>query len=181
MNNLTQKIEAVLFYKAEPVSSKKLAEILSASIEEINTSILELEGLLKERGVTLVKKEDEYMLGVSNEFSELIENLKKEELKKELSKSSLETLSIILYRNGATRSEIDFIRGVNSGFTLRALMVRDLIEKVNTKEDSRKYIYKPTMNLLAFMGVSKIEDLPNYTEINKNIENTLEDDTLTEN
>jgi len=98
----------------------------------------------------------------------------KEELNKELSKASLETLSIILYKNGVGRSLIDYIRGVNSSFTLRALSIRGLIEKSIDKEDSRRYIYKPTFELLSFMGVKSVEELPDYELVNKSIETAQE-------
>ena len=100
----------------------------------------------------------------------MIENLQKEELNKELSKASLETLSILLYKNGTTRAEIDYIRGVNSSFILRALSVRGLVEKTVDPNDNRRFVYKPSLNLLSFMGVKSIEEMPEFNDINKTIE-----------
>ena len=135
--NLEQKIEAILFFKGESVSRKKLAEILKVSQTEINEGIEKLKENLKDRGIVLIEKENELALGTAPELGKLIENLQKEELNKELSKASLETLSIVLYKNGVSRAEIDYIRGVNSSFTLRALSVRGLIEKeVDVKDGS---------------------------------------------
>jgi len=94
---------------------------------------------------------------------------KKEELNKDLSKASLETLSIILYKNGASRADIDYIRGVNSSFTLRAMAIRGLVEKTIDKKDSRRYIYKPSFELLSFMGVKSVEELPDYSEVSNSI------------
>lgn len=181
-NNLENKIEAILFFKNEPVSYIKLADFLSVSIDEIKEAVNNLKNSLKKRGIILIEKssknegdadfsKNQIMLAVNNEYAKLIETLQKEELNKELSKASLETLSIILYKNGATRHEIDYIRGVNSSFTLRALSIRGLIEKEISKLDNRRYIYKPTFDLLSYMGISKIEDLPSYNEINNNFEN----------
>jgi segregation and condensation protein B len=110
------------------------------------------------------------MLGTAPELSKLIEDLQKEELNKELSKASLETLSIVLYKNGASRAEIDYIRGVNSSFTLRALSVRGLVEKMADIKDNRRYIYKPSFELLSFMGVTSIEELPDYTEVSSSLD-----------
>lgn len=182
------KIEAILFWKGEPISRKKLSEILSSSAKparqlvggasdgqgkfgqkEIDEAIEKLKASLKNRGVALVENYDEIMLGTAPELSELIENLQKEELNKELSKASLETLSIILYKNGASRAEIDYIRGVNSSFTLRALSIRGLIKKTTDEKDSRKFIYKPSFELLSFMGIKSIEELPEYEEISSSI------------
>jgi segregation and condensation protein B len=167
--NLDAKIEAILFFKGEPVSRKKLAEILNAGQTEINEGIEKLKENLRERGVVLVEKDNEVMLGTAQELSDLIENLQKDELNKELSKASLETLSIVLYKNEASRAEIDYIRGVNSSFTLRALSVRGLIEKTTDPTDSRRYIYKPSFELLSFMGIKSVQELPDWGEVNGSI------------
>ena len=155
--NLESKIEAILFYKGEPVSFKKLGEILNVSPEELILAVGNLKNSLNTRGIVLLEKEGEITLGTSPEYGEMLEQIKKEELNKDLSKASLETLSIILYKNGAPRSLIDYIRGVNSNFILRALSIRGLVEKVNDPKDNRRYIYKPTFELLSYMGVNSIE------------------------
>jgi segregation and condensation protein B len=170
MTNLEQKIEAVLFWKGEPMSRKKLCEILKVSTEEANEAIEKLKIGLQARGIALLENNDEVTLGTAPELSELIQNLQKEELNKDLSKAALETLSIILYKNGASRPEIDYIRGVNSSFTLRALSVRGLVEKTTDAKDSRRFIYKPSFELLSFMGVKSVEELPEYGEVKAGIE-----------
>ena len=157
-----------------------MAEILSSSVkasdgegkigqEEINEAIEKLKENLKERGIVLLEKENELTLGTAPELSKLFEDLQREELNKELSKASLETLSIVLYKNGANRAEIDYIRGVNSSFTLRALSVRGLVERIIDSKDNRRYIYKPSFELLSFMGIKSVEDLPDYGEVNNSI------------
>lgn len=170
MNNLESKIEAILFWKGEAVSIKKLTEFLAVSKEEIVEAINILKANMASRGIVLLENGEEYMLGTAPEHSSLIENLQKDELNKDLSKASLETLSIILYKNGASRSEIDYIRGVNSSFTLRALSIRGLVEKKTDDKDSRRYIYTPSFELLSYMGVKSVHELPDYQEVNKSIE-----------
>ena len=176
--NLEQKIEAILFFKGEPVNFKKLTDILKVSEQEIKDAIFSLKENLQNRGIVLLEKDDEITLGTAPELSEMIENLQKEELSKDLSKATLETLSIVLYKNGATRAEIDYIRGVNSTFSLRALSVRGLVEKIQDPSDNRRFIYKPTFELLSFMGVTKVEELPEYETtlmtINQTIKNSEE-------
>jgi segregation and condensation protein B len=169
MNNLESKIEAILFWKGEPLGRKKLADILQVKELELNEGIAKLKENLKERGIVLLERDSEILLGTTPELSNLIENLQKEELNKDLSKASLETLSIILYKNGVSRSEIDYIRGVNSSFTLRALSIRGLIDKNIDAKDSRRYVYKPSFELLSFMGVTKVEELPDYGEVSNSI------------
>ena len=153
MSNLENKIEAILFFKGEPVSMKRLEDILKVSKNEIKDAIFNLKNNLENRGIVLLEKDEEITLGTAPELSKLIEDLQKEELNKDLSKASLETLSIVLYKNGATRAEIDYIRGVNSSFTLRALSVRWLIEKTVDPKDNRRFIYKPSFDTLSFMGI----------------------------
>ncbi len=168
--NLENKIEAVLFWKGEPMSRKGLGEILKVGEAEVNDALARLKTNLENRGVVLLEKDNEIMLGTKPELSSLMEKLQKEELNRELSKASLETLSIILYKNGATRAEIDYIRGVNSSFILRVLAVRGLVEKITDAKDSRRYIYRPSFDLLQFMGVQEIKDLPEWTEIKNAID-----------
>lgn len=180
--DLESKIEAILFFKGESVSILKLKEILKVELEDLKNAINSLKENLKDRGIVLQEKDQEILLSVSSKYGDIIENLQKEELNKELSKASLETISIILYKNGANRAEIDYIRGVNSSFTLRALSIRGLIERVVDPKDNRKYLYKPTFELLSFMGLKSIEELPEYNgiisnlnEVNKNfLENSEE-------
>ena len=170
MNQDEQKIEAILFFKGEPVSRKKLTDILKSNQTEINEAIEKLKESLKNRGVVLLEKDNELTLGTAPELSDLIENLQKEELNRDLSKASLETLSIVLYKNGVTRAEIDYIRGVNSSFTLRALSVRGLVEKTIDEKDNRRYLYKPSFELLSYMGVKSIEELPDYGEVKNSLD-----------
>ena len=103
-------------------------------------------------------------------MSSLIEKLTKEELMKDLGKAGLETLSIILYQGPLPRAEIDYIRGVNSQFILRNMLIRGLIEKVENPADRRSFLYKPTMQLLAHLGLSSTSSLPDFDVVRKNIE-----------
>ncbi len=166
---LSKLIEAILFWKGEPISIKKLSEITKKSISDINEAITVLENSLSERGVTLLKKDDEVMLGTKGEASSLIESLIKEELQKDLGKAGLETLSTILYLGPATRSEIDYIRGVNSSFIIRNLLIRGLVERSENVPNKRGYAYSPTFDLLSYLGITKVEDLPEYKELQQEL------------
>lgn len=167
---LSAQIEAILFYKAEPLSFKRLAQIFKTDEDEIKEALTELRESLRGRGLTLVEWEDEVTLGTSKDVSSLIETLSKEELVKDLGKAGLETLSIILYQGPISRAEIDYIRGVNSNFILRNLLIRGLIERVENPKDQRSFLYKPTLELISYLGLSKISDLPDYDSVRKDIE-----------
>lgn len=168
--NLESKIEGLLFYKGEDVSIKKLSEILEVSTEEIEQGLINLETSLFGRGLVLVRKDDAVVLGISSELSNTIESIRKEEISKELSKAALETLTIILYKGSVYRNEIDYIRGVNSSFIIRNLLVRGLVEKVSDSKDSRKIFYRPTFDTLSYMGITSIEQLPNYDIVKNQLE-----------
>ena len=158
--NLSSQIEAVLFFKAEPMTTKKLAVALKVKESEILTALSELENTLLNRGIALIRNGEEVELRTSPSVSALIETLTKEELSRDLGKAGLETIAVILYKGSAKRSEIDYIRGVNSSFILRNLLIRGLIER--EVDGCRGFLYKPTTDLLAHMGVAKLEELPEF-------------------
>lgn len=167
--NLEQKIEGLLFYTAEPMAVSSIAKMLGANKDEVISAVEKLKESLGSRGIVLVQKEEEISLGTHPEMHELIEKIRKEELSKELSKASVETLSIVLYNSGVTRSEIDFIRGVNSSFILRNLSIRGLVERVPDPKDSRRATYKPTFELMQMLGISDLKNLPDYEAFSKTL------------
>lgn len=168
--NVSKKIEAILFFKGEPVSIKKLADLLFTDIEHIEVAISKLEDVLSDRGIRIMRKDNSVALATAPEYSKEIEKMLKEELDKNLGKAGTETLSIVLYLGPISRSRIDYIRGVNSNFILRNLMIRGLIEKITNPDDKRAYLYKPTFELLSYLGVADIKDVPEYESIRKQIE-----------
>lgn len=105
---------------------------------------------------------EEASFGTHPELSSLIEEMQKEEVSRDLGKAGLETLSIILYKHPVSRREIDYIRGVNSSYILRNLLMRGLIEKTEGGAGERSYSYKPTLELMRHLGLTRTEDLPNY-------------------
>lgn len=179
--NLSQKIESYLFFKGEPVLLKKLSQVFDVKDIEIETALEELKASLSERGIVLMRLDsDKVSLGTHPEMSEFFKELRKEELSKDLSKASLETLSIILYKQDVTRADIDYIRGVNSSFILRNLSTRGLIEKESHKDDSRKFVYKPSLELLSFLGVTNRRELARFEEVQAKLEEKLEEAERTE-
>lgn len=164
-NDLDKKIEAILFFKGEPVSKKKLTEFLDAKKGEIEEALKILDEKLADRGLALVRTDDEVALGTSPDTSGLIEKISKEELERDIGRAGLETLSIVIYRGPISRAKIDHIRGVNSSFILRNLMIRGLVERETDPNDARSFLYKPTLQLLSHLGVTSIDKLPEYSKI----------------
>ncbi|MDO8565310.1 MAG: SMC-Scp complex subunit ScpB [bacterium] len=174
---LEQKIEAVLFFRNEPVTFAELSKLLDVPSEDVKLSISNLQKEYENRGVVIVTDGESISFGTSPANSELIEKMQKEELSRELGRAGLETLSIILYRGPVSRREIDHIRGVNSGFILRTLLIRGLIERAESDGDpstmlraGRSYSYKATLKLLQYLGVTEREDLPDFANAFKKIQ-----------
>jgi segregation and condensation protein B len=171
---LEQKIEAVLLFKNEPVSYKDLAEALETSESDIKSAVSALSESLKGRGIVVVDDGAEIALGTHPKASEAIERMQKEELSRELGRAGLETLSIVLYKGPVSRREIDYIRGVNSGFIVRNLLIRGLIERTESQMGERSFSYRPTLELLRHLGVRNREELPEYGTALAKIENFLD-------
>ena len=162
--SLIAKIEAVLFVHGEPLKVKRLASLTGASEAQVEKALEDLKNSLSDenRGLDLMKNKDEVQLVTATELTNIVEKLTKEELDTKLTPAALETLSIIAYLGPCTRALIDFIRGVNSAFMLRSLMVRGLVERKEDKQKTGGYIYQITFDFLKHMGVSSPEELPEY-------------------
>ncbi len=156
------QLESVLFFKSEPLTAKELAKMLGMSEAEVKEAAEALKTNLQGRGLTLISEGDAYMLATAPEASQLIERITKEELEKDPGKAGMEVLAIILYQGPQTRAQIDHIRGVNSTFALRQLMIRGLLDRIDNPTDQRSFLYKPTLQLLSFLGVSSTSELPDF-------------------
>lgn len=167
---LEAQIESILLFKNEPVSLAELSKLLKVPRENLPEAISNLQKEYQDKGIVIVSNGDEFSFGTSPLNSALIESIQKEEFSRELGRAGLETLAVILYKGPISRREIDQIRGVNSGFILRALLIRGLIEKTDSLSGERSFTYKPTLKLLEHLGVAKIEDLPQYKDAFRKME-----------
>ncbi|HXK38100.1 MAG TPA: SMC-Scp complex subunit ScpB [Candidatus Paceibacterota bacterium] len=170
--SLAAAIEAILFYTAEPMSYRKLAILTKTDATMVREAAKQLSERLaqSESGIRLIEQDNEIALGTAPAASALIEEITREEITKELSKAAVETLSIICYKGPLTRSDIDYIRGVNSTFILRNLLVRGIVEKLENPRDARAALYGATFAALEYMGVTRKEELPQYEEIQAQLE-----------
>lgn len=159
---LDAQLEAILFWRGEPVRIVELANSVGRKEGEVREALAALRERLAGRGVALLTAGDEVELRSAPEASVLLERLQKEELRRDLGKAGQETLAIVLYYAPVSRREIDYIRGVNSTFILRNLLMRGLIDRETSGTDERVFLYRPTTELLAFLGVSSPDDLPEY-------------------
>ncbi len=163
--SLMNNVEAVLFYKTEPYGFDALARFLEVSEAEVREACTQLAEARQTSGLRVVMTDTEVQLVTSPEQSELIEKLRKDELSQDIGKAGAETLSIILYRGPLTRADVDRIRGVNSTFIIRNLLVRGLIEKRDNPKDSRSMLYAVTPELYTHLGITRREDLPDFVDV----------------
>jgi segregation and condensation protein B len=130
----------------------------------LRDAAIELHKNLSNRGLALVEAGEEIEIRTTPEAASIIQKLRESELSRDLGKAGLETLAVILYKNGATRSEIDWVRGVNSAAALRSLTLRGLVAREEDATDRRRIRYTTTIEALAHLGVSSVRNLPRYEE-----------------
>jgi segregation and condensation protein B len=162
-------IESILFLSGESLKISRISKIAGASKAEIENAILALQNeySLGQRGLVILKKEDEVQLATNPENAPFVEQLVKGEMQEALSRAALEVLSIVAYRGPLTRSEIEAIRGVNSSYTVRSLMLRGLMERIENPNDSRGYLYKISFDFLKKLGIDSVEKLPDFEALSK--------------
>ncbi len=167
LEEIADKIEAILFYRADEVSYDFLSKFLKIKREKLLESIVFLKERKKNSPIVLIENGDKVSLAISGKYSNLLKEFEGEENNGPLSNSSLETLAIILYKGPLTKSEIEHIRGVNSSYILRNLLIRGLIER---KKVNGKDLYFESIDFLRFLGVENKEQIPYYEKVRKKIE-----------
>lgn len=167
-NKLKSILESLLFVSGEPLAAQKLAKICQISKNEVEIAIKELEKEYQEsRGLRIISKDNFFQIATSPDNSQYVNQLISGELNAELSKSAVETLSIIAYQGPITRTQIEAIRGVNCTYVLRSLLMRGLIEK-KENTDIRGYLYEISFSFLKHLGIEKASDLPDWKTLSKN-------------
>lgn len=166
MPPLKSKIESLLFISAKPLAINQLAGLLKADKKEI---IKEADELLtdyktREAGVQIIKNGLKYQMVSAPDNAKIIQQFLKDETTGELSRPSLEALTIIAYRGPVTKIDLDRIRGVNCALILRNLLLRGLIEGKFDKKRNETY-YRVTFDFIRFIGLNDIKELPDYARL----------------
>jgi segregation and condensation protein B len=169
MEKLKSIIESLLFVSGEPIKISLLAKISGSGKPEIENALMMLkqEYEVQKRGMIIVTKDDYVQMATSPDNSAFVQQLMEQELQGPLSAASLEVLSIIAYAGPIARSGIESIRGVNSSYTLRNLLMRGLIERIDNPKDGRGYIYKISFDFLKNLGISDVKSLPDYEKLSQ--------------
>lgn len=170
--NIGSILESMLFISGEAMSFKKLSKYTSIEIADLESAADELAKKYNEegRGLRILIKDKEVQMVTAGENSKYVESFMKADIEGELSRAALEVLSVVAYRGPIPRSKIEEIRGVNCSFTLRHLLIRGLVERIDNPSDARTYLYRISFDFLKKLGVEKVEDLPRFEELkNKKI------------
>jgi segregation and condensation protein B len=156
-------VEALLFASGKPASVERLAEASELTPAEVESALDVLERALEgePRGIRVDRVAGGARLVSRNEFDVPVRKLLGLEGKNKLSMASLETLSIIAYRQPVTAPEIAELRGVNSASSLRTLLDKKLITTAGRKEVvGTPFLYKTTKEFLVHFGLDDVQDLP---------------------
>ncbi|MDD4123164.1 MAG: SMC-Scp complex subunit ScpB [Candidatus Pacebacteria bacterium] len=171
-------LEKILFISGELIKKEKLLKLMGSKEVDSLIDDLNQEYQETERGFTILKIEKSdgvyYQLNVSG-IDDILEKMNKS-IDSNLSDSALETLSIIAYRGPVSRSFIDEIRGVNSSYILRNLLLRGLIEKETSKDKNNLYLYRVSEKFMQLVGVNDITLLDEFEKINKLDLNSIENE-----
>lgn len=165
---LKKVIEAILFSSSKPVSPKLLKKRLEEyPPEEIDQALQELTNEFNnlDRAVEIAEVAGGFLMKTKIIYKDWVKRFVKEK-DVGLTKSTLETLSLVAYKQPITKKEIDSIRGVDSARAIKLLLEKKLICIAGKNGDAgKKIIFKTTEKFLELYGLRNIEDLPTYKDI----------------
>lgn len=172
-------VESLIFASDEEITLKEIKDLLdgfkiSVSLKEVEDSISELNDDYEKNGnaFEIIKVAGGFQYATRKKFAHFLGKLTAETQKKKLSQSAIETLAIIAYKQPITRTEIEFIRGVNVDYIVNSLLERDLISiKGRADGPGRPILYGTTASFLKVLGMNSVEDLPKLKEINEILKN----------
>ncbi len=173
MNNeeKTAALEALLFSYGEPIAIGKAAKFLEMKEEECAALAEKLSADLNRNpasGFAILRNGEEIELATKPSLSWVFKKLIEEEFKEELTPAALETIAVVAYLGPVTRAVIDYVRGVNSTFILRNLLIRGLVSRHLQSGKKNVFEYRVSFDFLKHMGLARVEDLPEYQKY-KNI------------
>lgn len=175
-SDVAKKLVAILFAGARPFSVRRLAELCGVTPKEAEEGLEEVDRMMEDSPIMLQRAEQEVQLVTRPEYADIVKQVVRDEVSGELTRPSLETLTILAYRGPLTRPELEQIRGVQSAIILRNLMLRGLVEE---KEDARmgQPTYAVTFDFTRHLGLKSVEELPEYQELrgHENVVDVLKD------
>ncbi|MBN2328509.1 MAG: SMC-Scp complex subunit ScpB [Candidatus Omnitrophica bacterium] len=167
---LSGAIEALIFVSGDPVSVKRLLDVLEATEEEIRDAVdlLSQQYIDSASGIQILEVAGGFQLRTQPRYSEQVNKFLERKRKTTLSGPALETLAIIAYKQPITRAEIEVIRGVVVDGVIKSLLDKRLIKVAGVKEvPGRPNLYRTTKRFLEYFGIISLKDLPPIDEIEK--------------
>lgn len=155
---MLERICAILYLSGEPIAITKVAELITASVEDVTVTLPQLKEKLEGIGLTLIATDKDIAIVTKPELAPLIESFRKDELKGDLTPATLQVLTLVAYLGSVTREQISYIRGVQSAQSIRTLLVRGLIIKSGE-------MCSLSVEALQMLGVTTKEELPDYLRI----------------
>lgn len=168
---MLEKVITLLFLSGDSIPVKKLAEFLHITEEEIVQNISFVKSKLEEIGLTLIISNEGLAIATKPEQAEIVEAWRKTELQGDLTPAALQVLTLVAYLGYPTREQISYIRGVQSSQSIRSLTVRGLVTRVGE-------ICSLTAESLKHLGITKIEDLPDYEKMHADLLEKLQSRNL---
>ncbi len=169
MDYLANHVEALIFCSPSPVTEKDLISTLKEMFEadvppkDIQESIIKIRKRYEsdEYSFGLVESGGGYQFLTKPAYQASIGILLKQQSKKRLSNSSLETLAIIAYKQPVTKTEVELIRGVNCDYAIQKLLEKELVE-IKGKADSvgRPLLYGTNQKFMDYFGINDLKELP---------------------
>ena len=166
---LQRAVEAILFAAGERVEIARLAMTLEADETDVENAVNALADELSfnRRGIRIIRLEDGYQMVSSGEMADYITRALETRKPPKLSSSQLEVLTIVAYYQPATKALVEQIRGVDSSYSVSALMNKKLIEEAGRLNvPGRPILYKTTPDFLRTFGLSSLEELPAIEKTN---------------
>ena len=163
MSELQRIVEAILFAAGERVEISRLAVTLEVDESDIESAVEALSDQLafERRGIRIIRLDRGYQMVSSGEMADYIAKTLETRKPPELSSSQLEALTIVAYYQPATKAMVEQIRGVDSSYSVGALLDKKLIEEAGRLNvPGRPILYRTTPNFLRTFGISTLEELP---------------------
>ena len=165
---LQRAIEAILFAAGERLDITRLSAALGTDPSEVEQAADALadEYAFQRRGIRILKLEKGYQMVSSGEMADFLTKALETRKPPKLSSSQLETLTIIAYYQPATKAMVEQIRGVDSAYSVAALLNKKLVEEAGRLNvPGRPIQYKTTPDFLRTFGLSSLEELPPIDKI----------------
>ncbi|MCY4577294.1 MAG: SMC-Scp complex subunit ScpB [Candidatus Kaiserbacteria bacterium] len=166
MDSMVQKLEAVLFAGGSGMTKRQIAKQVGCSDAQLEQLLEQLREQRAESGVVVVDDGRQVVLATHPSLADFMEAVQREEAAAPLSKAMQETLSIIAYAGPIAKVDLDFLRGVNTQYTLRRLLVRGLIQD---ERKGRTRLVSPATEFLLHMGIQRVEELSDYAQVRQKI------------